>query len=339
MKNGGENSLMKSKVLISALVFLVFALPLLAGVGFESLLFEDFESISPPALPSGWAIVNPAGDSGMWGTRAYGGVTWGRQCIRYKGDPMTPADDWFFTSGVNLTGGEMYEIIYMARVSSAMQPYNLTVAAGPGQNPAGMTDVVISDVVSWEDYQENGGGFIPASTGTYYFGFHATAPPNTFRLYIDDVCVRINEDELVLGMGMVKSLYRDPPTYSAGDDTVEAFVYLKNWGASAVTANTRFAVGKFPSDTEIEFKVIDPDGLERPIINMFSKSRPAGAEDFYALQPDSTAGKIVNLWNWYEFDKIGDYTIWAIYRNYSDPGGLGAWTGTLESHPVIITVE
>jgi len=330
---------MKWKVLISALLALMLALPSLAGVGFESLLYERFESISPPALPSGWSIVNPDGDAGAWEARAYGGVTWGRQCIRFKGDPGTPANDWFFTSGVQLAAGETYEVVFMTRVSSVLQPYNLAVWAGTAQNPADMTLMITDIPVSWTEYEETGADFIAPAAGTYYFGFYCTAPPNPFRLFVDDVKVLTNEDELQLGLGMVQSLYEDPPVFSPGDDTISAFVYLKNSGAAATVMNTRFAVGKWPSDTELQFMVMGPDGLERPIINMFSKSRPAGADDFYALQPDSTAGKVVNLWNWYEFDMIGDYTIWAIYRNYSDPGWLGAWTGELESDPVIITVQ
>lgn len=339
MKRGGETSLMKWKVLISASLALILALPSLAGVGLESLLYENFESISPPALPSGWSIQNPGGDPGAWGTRAYGGVTWGRQCIRYKGDPGAPANDWFFTLGVQLAAGEVYEIVFMTRVSSAMQPYNLGVWAGMAQNPADMTLMITDVPVGWTEYEETGADFIAPGTGTYYFGFYCTAPPNPFRLLVDDVRVMMNENELQLGLGMVKPLYEDPPVFNVGDDTVSAFVYLKNAGPTATVMNTRFAVGKWPSDTEIQFMVFGPDGLERPIINMFSKSRPAGASDFYSIQPDSTAGKVVNLWNWYEFDMIGDYTIWAIYRNYSDPGGLGAWTGQLESDPVIITVQ
>ena len=330
---------MRLKVAVGALMALLLAIPSLAGIGFEYLLFETFESISPPALPSGWATDNPDGDAGEWQTRAYGGVTWGRQCIRYKGDPATPANDWFFTAGVPLTGGQTYEVVFMTRVSSALQPYNISVWTGTAQNPAGMTLLVTDVPVSWTDYEEAGADFVAPVTATYYFGFYCTAPPNIFRLFVDDLKIVEPELELEIGMAMVQSLYEDPPVFTAGDDTVEAFVYLKNNGAAAAVMNARLAVGKWPADTELQFMVMGPDGLERPIINMFSKSRPAGAGDFKTIQPDSTAGKVVNLWNWYEFDMLGDYTIWAVYRNYSDPGGLGAWMGQLESDPVVITVE
>jgi hypothetical protein len=156
---------------------------------------------------------------------------------------------------------------------------------------------------------------------------------------VDDVNLLKEETDLDISMGMVKSLFVDPPTYTMGDDTISAFVALENTGTVAKTVNGRFAVGKYPADTELQFTVVGPDGLERPVAAMFSKSRPPGAGDFLALQPDSVAGKVVNLWNWYEFDMIGDYTIWATYRNYSDPGGLGAWMGELETDPVVITVN
>lgn len=330
---------MKWKVLIIALVMPVLAIPSVAGVGFESLLFENFESISPPALPPGWLILNPDGDAGVWGSRAYGGVPWGKQCMRYAGNVGHFADDWIFTSGVTLTSGELYDVKLQARVSTALQPYWLVVYAGMAQDPAGMTETIISIDVTWEDYQELTGWFVAPLSGTYYLGVHASAPANPHRFFVDDIHLLKEELELNLDMGMVKTLFVDPPTYTMADDTISAFITMENTGPAAETVNTRFAVGKFPADTEIQFTVMGPDGVERPIAAMFSKSKPVGVEDFQTLDPDSTAGKVVNLWNWYEFDMIGDYTIWATYRNYSDPGGLGAWMGELQTDPVVITVN
>ena len=339
MQHGGENSLMKCKIMVSALLALIVAVPSLAGVGFEYLLYEDFESISPPDLPPGWVISNPGGDAGMWETRAYGGLTWGRQCIRYRGDAMAVADDWFFTSGIDLAPGELAHLRFMTRLSSIMQVYNLEVWVGTGQDPADMTDLIGVAAVGDTAYTEELGGFVATEANTYYFGFHCSAPPNPYRLFVDDLIIETDELELELGIGIVKSLFEDPPIFTAGDDTISVFVYLKNTGGTAKTMNTRFAVGKWPSDTEIEF-VVDYGGfLPLPILNMFDKSRPAGPGDFEYLQPDSTAGKVVNLWNWYPIDMTGDYFVYAIYRNQSDPDGLGAWTGHITSDTIIITVE
>jgi hypothetical protein len=259
--------------------------------------------------------------------------------MRYKGDPLTVADDWFFSPGVSLAAGQTYEVRLQTRVSSLMQPYTLSVYVGTAPLPPSMTTLVFSELVAWEDYEDRGGDFVAPGSGTYYLGFQVTGPASPFRLFVDDVNLLKQELDLDLNMGMVKTLFVDPPTYTMADDTITAFVALENTGPGTETVNTRFAVGKFPADTELEFTVMGPDGLERPIAAMFSKSKPVGTEDFLPLEPDSVVGKVVNLWNWYEFDMIGDYTIWATYRNYSDPGGLGAWMGELQSDPVVITVN
>ena len=40
-----------------------------------------------------------------------------------------------------------------------------------------------------------------------------------------------------------------------------------------------------------------------------------------------------------DFALPGEYVIEVHYRNYSDPGGLGAWQGELVADPVTITIE
>ena len=117
---------LRTKSFIMAILVLGLALPSFAGYGYRSVLFENFESISPPNLPSGWATVNANGDQGIWETRRYNGVKWGRNCIRYVRDPLTPANDWVFTSGVDLLVGEDYTLEFMYRASSASHPEAMT---------------------------------------------------------------------------------------------------------------------------------------------------------------------------------------------------------------------
>jgi hypothetical protein len=333
---------MKAGYPLLLLLVLAIAGAAYAGTGFHTLLREDFESVSPPGMPGGWVVLNADGDLGFWETRTYGGVTWGPQCIRRATDPTNPmaADDWFFTDGLALQPGVNYGVRFMYRVSSAATPEAMSIWVGNGQNPGSMSTLLWDDPAIFnEQYVEGGSSFTVPSSGTYYLGFHCSSPPYSHRLFLDDI--EIGEepyDELELRLVMARTLEEIPLVY-ATDDDFSAVVYVKNTGPSAQTINRRFAVGRWPSEVEIEFEIMDPFGQRLPCITMFDKMGALRQEDFIVLQPDSSVGKVVNLYEWHRFETLGDYTITARYRNYSDPFGLGAWTGELVSDPVVITVE
>ncbi|MFH1221411.1 MAG: hypothetical protein V1694_13290 [Candidatus Eisenbacteria bacterium] len=329
---------MKARLLLAGFLVVLFVLPAFAFYGEKSLLFENFESISPPALPAGWATLNPDGDTGQWQTRSYGGVKWGKQCIRYFSDPVTPAEDWFFTSGVSLTAGGPCNFKFMSETSWATRPLFLEVWAGTSQVPGSMTTIVVlGHWVSWDSFTEEIGSFAPPIAGIYFIGFHVTGPSASGRVQIDDVNVTIPETDLRLAIGMTKEIELVPLVYSSSD-SIQSCIYIENIGTSGTVINKRFSVGKWPSDVELDVRVTGPTGL-LPCINMFAKMGDLKASHFAALDPDSTAGKVLNLWSWYRFDTPGAYTIEAHYRNYADPGALGAWKGELVSDPVLITIQ
>ena len=321
------------------LLLVLLASPCFAYHGERSLLFENFESISPPTLPAGWVVLNPAGDAGKWEVRKFGGVPWGVQCVRFRSDPVNPADDWFFTSAVNLSAGEPCNVSYMVRSSATAPPMNLEVYAGMAPTPASMVHVVKPPhVIDWTSYAEETGIFVPPAAGAYFIGWRVAGPPVTGRLDVDDVDVSVPETSLRLSLGMTRELDLVPLVFSP-NDTMEACAYIENVGATSTVLNTRFSVGRWPSATELDFYINGPTG-RLPIINMFAKMGNLKSSHFTTLAPGQIAGKTLNLWGWYQFDTPGVYTIEVHYRNYSsDPGGLGAWKGELVADPIMITIE
>jgi hypothetical protein len=333
---------MKTCVRILVIAVLCSAMPLLAGMGLRSLLFEDFEGIVPPALPPGWLATNANGDQGIWETKSYGGVNWGRSCIRYVADPVSPgpADDWFFTSGVTLSAGVSHTLEFQYRCSSASHPEALGVYLGLAQDPGSMTGPIWSDggIVN-EDYQQASVGFSVGASGTYYIGFHAESLPGMMRLYVDDVSLLEPEYDLDLKMGMTKSLYEAGiPTYSAGD-TIECFASIRNVGSGGTILYKELSLGEGVTDTQLGFDITGPDGLTVPFICKIEKKGPPGARHFVSVPVDSLIGKSLDLWGCYGFDLLGMYTIVAHFQNYSDPDSIGAWKGELLSDPVDIILE
>ena len=198
---------MKVKVPSIVLLVSVFVLPSFAGYGLRSLLFEDFESAVPPALPSGWVAINVNGDLGVWGTRAYGGVRWHHPCVRYINDLYTSADDWLFTSGVGLVTGTQYTLEFMYRRSSSGHLEALSVFAGQAQDPTSMPVAIWSDLAIMNtDYLKAAADFTVPVTGTYYIGFHAESSPGVGRLYVDEIDILMPEDRLEVDMGLTQEL-------------------------------------------------------------------------------------------------------------------------------------
>ncbi len=331
---------MRIRLLLACLLVAVLAVPAFSQMGCKTVLREDFESISPPDLPPDWAVVNANGDLGEWGTRGYGGVKWGKQCIRFTSDPVNPGDDWFFTEGVYLDVTQYYEIFWMLRTSDSLY-HDLRVYLCTAQHPDSAFQLVALNVGNCPEYEGDrtmGHNVSPPQSGTHYIGFHAASPPNSGRLYIDDIELWIYETDLQLLLGATKEIEGYPPTYGP-NDTIEVFTGLKNYGTDTPVVNKRLSVGRWPSDVELEFVVVGPDGLQRPCLNMYAKKGLLNDSHFQYLPPDSTVGKNVNLWTWYNFDMLGPYSIWAVYRNFSDPGGLGAWIGEIRSNPITVTIE
>ncbi len=332
---------MKRSILFVTSVLAVATL-VAAGSTLQSLLFENFEDISPPDLPPGWTTLNANGDLGIWETRSYGGVKWGRQCIRYIADPTSPgpADDWFFTSGVDLETGENYVLRFQYCCTQAITPEAMSVFLGTGQTPDSMTIGIWSNPsISNTDFVEASVSFSVLSTATYYIGFHAESPPYSARLKVDDINLLREDPYLLLRLVPLKAIKGEPLTYQP-DDSIQVMVYLENEGTDTYVINQRFAVGRWPSATEIEFVAIhDASGTQLPCINMYDKLLGVRSEDFGDLDPGEVAGKTVTLWNWLKFDSLGTHSIWAHYRNYADPGYLGAWKGEAISDTISIVIE
>lgn len=104
-------------------------------------------------------------------------------------------DDWYFTNGIQLTGGVTYEVRFWYRTNNAIgATHQLQVKWGNSPSAAGMTSTPIysntSLTASTSYIQVTCSAFTPVTSGTYYIGlndFSAIAPGH--QLYIDDIYV------------------------------------------------------------------------------------------------------------------------------------------------------
>jgi hypothetical protein len=102
-------------------------------------------------------------------------------------------DNWFYTQGIALTAGTPYSISYRYGISYNFAPESFRVAMGTSPDAAAMTTILANHPdINNASPLTDAVGFTPASSGTYYFGFHAYSSRDRDQLYLDDIAVTLS---------------------------------------------------------------------------------------------------------------------------------------------------
>lgn len=149
----------------------------------------DFESVTTPALPNCSQVQN-AGSGNVWKTADTPSDSPGftTKVLKYEYNSSNAANTWFYTQGLNLTGGVQYTITYKYGNNSTTYVEKLKVAYGNSAAASAMTNV-LADYPSINDQMAHSVSvnFTPATSGVYYFGFNAYSAADQFYLYVDDI--------------------------------------------------------------------------------------------------------------------------------------------------------
>ncbi|RYZ46423.1 MAG: hypothetical protein EOP49_23335, partial [Sphingobacteriales bacterium] len=173
----------------------------------------DFEDANTPDVPSCTSTFDVNGNSGTFWNDGTGGQ-WevfdsqlgdptfisGSKSLLYVFDPVKtdrPADDWFFTRGLNLTAGQSYRLKFYYKGAFGPDFFEkLEVKYGTSASPATMTsgDLFMDDNILTNldsDFDSVRVDFTPTSTGAYYIGFHAFSDANQGIIILEDISVRV----------------------------------------------------------------------------------------------------------------------------------------------------
>ncbi len=136
------------------------------------------------------------------------GVSWIQQFLDLDGDGTDetfatngtngddPKNDWLFTPGFMLTGGQAYELTYTFNTADATNPANETLTTYLTDAPSPLatlqqqiaTNTDITQQGTFEtllaDAYTQTGIFTPAADGEYFIGFNTTSPPNSAFLLL-----------------------------------------------------------------------------------------------------------------------------------------------------------
>ncbi|HMI07375.1 MAG TPA: T9SS type A sorting domain-containing protein [Flavobacterium sp.] len=155
--------------------------------------FENFESVTLPALPECTVIENAGtGNNFETAATAYG---FNSKTLRYPWNTASAANAWFFTPGINMVAGQSYQISYKyGSAGSALYTEKLKVHVGSDATVASMSAVPLIDhplvnnnVTPLVDTLI----FTPETTGAYYFGFNCYSLIDQFYLFVDDISVDV----------------------------------------------------------------------------------------------------------------------------------------------------
>ena len=153
-------------------------------------VLETFDAVATPVLPSCWGTVQAlpltATTSPTW--ESYSTTPYSAPNSASILGAATGNDDWLFSPGISLTGGQGYVLDFWWRGASTTVPESLEVMAGIANTSGDMTETVFAlDTIKSTVYQQFFGGFTPGADGIYYLGFHNTTKRSAGRTRIDDV--------------------------------------------------------------------------------------------------------------------------------------------------------
>jgi|GEM_PF-3799001 len=171
--------------------------PIIASFPYQ----EKFDGVTAPALPCGVTVLNGNGDAETWNTAAAGTDAASAPNVMvyfYNEDETTAADDWFFTPAIAMRAGYRYSLQFKYKALDSDYPEKMEVKFGTAATVAGQTTTIWQNLnIANDTYNTttNGTGagqvnyITPATTGTYYIGFHAISAANQYALLVDDLQV------------------------------------------------------------------------------------------------------------------------------------------------------
>ncbi|MFO8145596.1 MAG: choice-of-anchor J domain-containing protein [Candidatus Syntrophosphaera sp.] len=183
---------------------------------------ENFDNVTPPALPLGWSTINANQDSYTWETYA-GNADTAPNSVRIRYNTALAMDDWLISLPLQLTADTPYELTFSYRANSSNYPEALSVYWGASPDGASLTNLLFeNENITNTTYTQESVLFDVTTTGTYYIGFHGYSDADMFYLYMDSITI----DEMIEDL--------DPPTNLAAEVVDNNDVHL-TWDAPGDT--------------------------------------------------------------------------------------------------------
>lgn len=191
----------------------------------------DFETSGVPDLPI-CTTSEKIGNGNNWLTSENPGIGFNGKVLSYAWSTSSAANAWFYTQGVQLIGGQAYQIKYrFGNDNTFGTTEKMKVAYGTSPTASAMTKQLSNHQnISNGIANQNSVVFVPTTSGIYYFGFNAYSNVDQYYLYVDDI-------EVTYYSGYVYSGGVWTPAHPSGLCTSLEDILVLN-GNATLTANT-----------------------------------------------------------------------------------------------------
>ena len=205
---------------------------------------ENFDGVTAPALPSCSSVEDVNADATTWAT-ATTFPSSGANSLSYGYNSSNAANDWWYTPGLNLTAGSIYQVSFKYRIYSTFFPESMELKTGtaPASGSMGATALwsVTNDATN-TTYKTIKVNYTATATGVQFFGFHANSAADEEGIFVDDVSIVVAPP----AVGTIS-----PTTFCAGTAvTVPFTAYTANTG-NTYTAQLSDASGSFAAPVSI----------------------------------------------------------------------------------------
>lgn len=153
----------------------------------ETTYAEDFELITLPEIPFCSRMENGSAGN-FWETKEVLTNGFNGNVLTYQAHPNHPALVWFFTSGIELEAGTLYQLNYMFGNNQIDSTEKLKVAYGNAPVAEEMnTEMADYTQINQAQAQFDEHIFEVDEDGIYYFGFLAYSDAHQGELYLDEI--------------------------------------------------------------------------------------------------------------------------------------------------------
>lgn len=152
---------------------------------------ENFDSVTPTALPPGWTTINANGDNYTWETFA-GNAQSQPNSVRIRFNDSLAMNDWLLAPPMQLVQDTYYKVRFYYRASSTTLPERLALYWGNAPTADGLTNQIFAaDSILVTNYIMGEGTMQAPSNGIYHFGFKGYSDADMNILYLDSVSISV----------------------------------------------------------------------------------------------------------------------------------------------------
>ena len=152
---------------------------------------QNFDTVTPPALPLGWTTINANADAYTWETYT-GNANTQPNCARIRFNTTYAMNDWLVMPPMQLTQDTFYRVRFYYRGGSTTDSEKLALFWGTAPTAAAMTNqIFVNENINFVTYALGEGIMQAPTSGIYYFGFKGYSDADLFYIYLDTVTIGV----------------------------------------------------------------------------------------------------------------------------------------------------